>query len=281
MLKNSRLLNSNYFKKSKAFFKTTITPILSFATIIVNLPKHTINQTAMTDIVNKISSAFAAMGTGENQTASQRFFKESITCYGVKAAQVTQIAKNHWPGIKHLTKSEILNLCSQLWQTGYMENGFVACNWSYRLRNNYEPNDFVIFEQWIDQYISNWATCDTLCNHTIGTFLMMYPNYLNELTRWTQSDNRWKKRAAAVSLIVPARKGLFLNHIFKLADQLLHDPDDLVQKGYGWMLKSASQAHEQAVFEYVMAHRATMPRTALRYAIEKMPQKLKSEAMKR
>ena len=60
---------------------------------------------------------------------------------------------------------------------------------------------------------------------------------------------------------------------------MLLDNDDLVQKGYGWMLKAASQAHPQAVFTYVMQHKAEMPRTALRYAIEKMPQELKSQAM--
>ena len=55
----------------------------------------------------------------------------------------------------------------------------------------------------------------------------------------------------------------------------------MVQKGYGWMLKVASQAHLQEVFDYVMKHKAVMPRTALRYAIEKMPPELKSEAMKK
>lgn len=87
------------------------------------------------------------------------------------------------------------------------------------------------------------------------------------------------KRAAAVSLIIPARKGLFLNEIFSIADTLLHDKDDLVQKGYGWMLKAASQAHEKEVFKYVISKKTTMPRTALRYAIEKIPKELKTIAM--
>jgi 3-methyladenine DNA glycosylase AlkD len=52
-----------------------------------------------------------------------------------------------------------------------------------------------------------------------------------------------------------------------------------VQKGYGWMLKAASQAHQQEVFNYVMRNKAIMPRTSLRYAIEKMPRELKEQAM--
>jgi 3-methyladenine DNA glycosylase AlkD len=53
----------------------------------------------------------------------------------------------------------------------------------------------------------------------------------------------------------------------------------MVQKGYGWMLKAASQAHQHEVFKYVMDKKATMPRTSLRYAIEKMPPELKARAM--
>ena len=64
-------------------------------------------------------------------------------------------------------------------------------------------------------------------------------------------------------------------------DKLLLDGDDLVQKGYGWMLKEASKQHQQQVFDYVIKNRSVMPRTALRYAIEKMPQDLREEAMKK
>jgi 3-methyladenine DNA glycosylase AlkD len=107
----------------------------------------------------------------------------------------------------------------------------------------------------------------------------MYPKYLENLKKWARSENRWVKRASAVTLIIPARHGKFLKDIFEIADILLVDSDDLVQKGYGWMLKSASQAHQKEVFEYVMKNKNKMPRTALRYAIEKMPENLKVRAM--
>lgn len=107
----------------------------------------------------------------------------------------------------------------------------------------------------------------------------MYPTYLSELKKRAQSENRWMRRATAVTLIIPARKGKFLKDIFDIADLLLLDKDDPVQKGYGWMLKAASQAHQQEVFDYVISKKSTMPRTALRYAIEKMPEELKVKAM--
>jgi 3-methyladenine DNA glycosylase AlkD len=113
----------------------------------------------------------------------------------------------------------------------------------------------------------------------MGEFITQYPSYLSQLKKRTKSSNRRVKRAAAVTLIIPARKGKFLTDIFQIADSLLLDPDDMVQKGYGRLLKAASQAHPQEVFDYVMTHKATMPRTALRYAIEKLPKEMKAQAM--
>jgi 3-methyladenine DNA glycosylase AlkD len=113
----------------------------------------------------------------------------------------------------------------------------------------------------------------------VGDFIQKYPVYIGELRKWAKSDNRWVKRAAAVSLIIPARRGKFMDHIFEIADILLIDPDDMVQKGYGWMLKAASEAHQEEVFNYVMQHKAVMPRTALRYAIEKMPPDYRAKTM--
>lgn len=128
---------------------------------------------------------------------------------------------------------------------------------------------------------SSWADCDTLCNHTVGEFVMMYPEYLEELKRWARSNHRWLKRAAAVTLIIPARKGLFLSDILEIADILLEDSDDLVRKGYGWMLKAASESHLEEIYNYVISKKSTMPRTSLRYAIEKMPAEYKKKAMER
>jgi 3-methyladenine DNA glycosylase AlkD len=109
----------------------------------------------------------------------------------------------------------------------------------------------------------------------------MYPKFAANLTDWSRSKNSWKKRASAVSLIILARKGFFLAEIFEIADTLISDPDDLVQKGYGWMLKAASEAHQTEVFDFVVSRKGIMPRTAFRYAIEKMPPERRAEAMKK
>ncbi len=235
----------------------------------------------METIIHQIREELLKNADEKTKLSGQRFFKEEIKSYGVKTPRVQEIGKEYFKLIQSKPKQEIFNLCEHFWQSGYMEESFIACNWSYFVRKKYEPADFEVFKRWIHQYVSNWASCDTLCNHTVGEFVEMFPEYINELKAFAQSDNRWEKRAAAVSLIIPARKGKFLPDIFEIADILLTDKDDLVQKGYGWMLKAASQAHQQEVFDYVIKNKEVMPRTALRYAIEKMPKDLKAIAMKK
>ncbi len=233
----------------------------------------------MNSIINKLRLELTAAGDEQLQKSSQHFFKDAVQCYGIKSAVIDKISKEYFKTIKDSSKTEIFGLCEQLWQSGIIEEAIIACNWSYFLHKDYKPDDLKVFEKWIGSYISNWATCDTLCNHTVGEFLEMYPQYITELKRWTKSSNRWMRRASAVSLIVPARRGKFLYDILDIADLLLTDSDDLVQKGYGWMLKAASQAHQDEIFNYVMTKKQVMPRTALRYAIEKMPAELKVQAM--
>jgi len=211
--------------------------------------------------------------------SGQRFFKEVALLHGVKAAVVREIAKSRFRQIKSLEKDEIFSLCEELLKSDYSEEAFIAFEWAYSLRKQYEPADFFVFERWLIDRVNNWAKCDTLCNHTLGTFIEMYPEYVENLKGWTGSENRWLRRASAVTLILPARKGEFLDDVFGISDLLLEDKDDLVQKGYGWMLKEASKKHQQEVFEYVMKNKASMPRTALRYAIEKMPEDLRRRAM--
>ncbi len=110
---------------------------------------------------------------------------------------------------------------------------------------------------------------------------MKYPELVGEVRSWARSSNRWLKRASAVSFIVPAKRGMFLSDVFEICDMLLLDGDDMVQKGYGWLLKEESRIHQKEVFDYVVANRKVMPRTSLRYAIELMPKEFKAEAMKK
>ena len=235
----------------------------------------------MNHIIRNVRDELIQTADDKTKNSFQRFFKEEVKCHGVKAAAVVKIAKKYFPHVQGMGKGAAFDLCEKLLESGYCEEAWVVANWVYWFREEYQPGDFKVFETWIEKYVDNWAECDTLCNHAVGSFIERYPHYLTNLKEWATSQNRWMRRAAAVSLIIPAKKGKFLEDIFALADILLCDNDDLVQKGYGWMLKEASRLHQAEIFEYVMMHKGTMPRTALRYAIEKMPPELKKTAMKK
>ncbi len=213
--------------------------------------------------------------------SSKRFFKEEIKCYGIKTATVIDLAKKYWKEVKSRDKEEIFLLCEELYRSGCMEESFIVSNWARALSDRFEPGDLPVFERWIETWITNWASCDGFCNHAMGNFFKMYPDRIADLKRWAVSPNRWMRRAACVSLIVPAKHGEFLSEVFEIADIVLADQDDMVQKGYGWLLKEASRKHTAEVFGYVIRNRRVMPRTALRYAIELMPKDLKAEAMKK
>jgi 3-methyladenine DNA glycosylase AlkD len=212
-----------------------------------------------------------------------RFFKEDVKLYGVQSAAMKKIGRKYLKELRGLAvdKAEMFALCEELWRSGYNEEYFIACRWSESLREQFEIEDFEVFAGWLERYVSNWAACDTLCNHTVGDIVSMYPALTDGLLKWTRSENRWVKRGAAVSLILPARHGKFLETVFEISDALLTDSDDMVRKGYGWLLKAASESHEDEVWQYVMERRGVMPRTSLRYAVEKMPKERRAAAMKK
>ena len=235
----------------------------------------------MSSILDQIREELKVNTNPQTQKSFQRFFKEHVKYYGVKTETVGKIARKYWKQIESLHKQEIFALCEELYRSDYTEEAFIVAFWLPNYINHLKPSDLQIFKGWIERYINNWAKCDGFCNHTVGDLIQKYPETLNEIKDWAKSGNRWLKRAGAVSLIVPAKKGCFLEDALEICDQLLTDGDDMVQKGYGWLLKEESRLHQKEVYDYVVKNKAIMPRTALRYAIELMPTELKSEAMKK
>jgi len=240
-------------------------------------------MTDVNQIVQQIRADLRGQADAATLASGQRYFKGGALAYGVKTAAVNAVGRQSVKAAKAagLSKADVYRLCDDLWASGYLEEAFVACVLSESQSKATEPADFDVFDGWVRRHVTNWATCDTLCNHTVGDLMMRFPELGERLLAWATTDQRWVKRASAVSLIVPARRGMFHPLAFRIADALLTDPDDMVQKGYGWLLKAAAESDQAAVLSYVMARKATMPRTALRYAIEKMPPDLKRQAMAR
>jgi 3-methyladenine DNA glycosylase AlkD len=111
--------------------------------------------------------------------------------------------------------------------------------------------------------------------------VLKFPQFLPWVQAWARSKSRWLRRAAAVTLIPAVHQEKYVSEAYATADILLEDKDDMVQKGYGWLLKEIANKRPQEVFDFVMKRKDRMPRTALRYAIEKMPPAWRKQAMAR
>ncbi len=233
----------------------------------------------MNKIIQELRKELKQNSEEKIKESSKRFFKEEIKVYGIKSAIVGQIAKTYYSKIKELRKEEIFDICEELLKSDYCEEAYIVADWLPKEIKKLEKKDIKIFKQWIDKYINNWAKCDSFCNHTIGDMITKYPELAEEVKSWSKSKNIWMKRASAVSFVLPARRGEYLNVAFEISNTLLLDKEDLVQKGYGWLLKEASRKHQKKVLNYVIKNKKVMPRTALRYAIELMPKDLREKAM--
>lgn len=230
-------------------------------------------------IVEQVREDLKVQVDARYKKSTQRFFKESVNYLGVSTPTVRQIGKKYWLQVKNLSKKEIFDLCEQLLESQYNEEKTIAFQWAFRPKRQYSPNDFSRFEKWLKKYVTNWGLCDDFCTHALGELVFRYPRLTKKSYQWTKSQSRWLRRASAVVLIYSIRKENIVQEVLRVAKALLKDQDDLVQKGYGWLLKETANHYRQPVFAFVVENKSQMPRTALRYAIEKMPSNLKKQAM--
>lgn len=163
----------------------------------------------------------------------KHFFKEDIKLWGVNSTERKKISKKYFAQVKNLDKQEFFAFCEELLKKGYDEEVCLGLNWVCKYKKYYQKSDFKIFESWLKYYVSNWASCDSLSIDILGYFLFKYPILISKVKRWTQSKNKWLRRASAVTLIYPLRNKMFLKEAFEIADILLADKEDLIQKGYG------------------------------------------------
>ncbi|MBU3940897.1 MAG: DNA alkylation repair protein [Nanoarchaeota archaeon] len=230
-------------------------------------------------IVKEIEKELKKRTKHVDTSGQVKYFKESIKPYGLGNPESRKMARKYYAKYKP-SYLEAIKISEELLKSGYFEEGVIAFDLMTKYKKQFDKNSFDIFESWVDKYIHNWAWCDDLGPHLINVVIEKYPELVEELVNWTSSKNRWKKRAAAVSLIPSAYRGKFLKESFIICDKLLTDEDDLVQKGYGWLLKVASQFDEKRVISYLEKHYKKMPRTAFRYALEKINEKDKKRLMK-
>jgi 3-methyladenine DNA glycosylase AlkD len=119
-------------------------------------------------------------------------------------------------------------------------------------------------------YINNWDLVDLSCYPLLGEWLLDKDRtLLYDLAR--SGTNLWEQRIGMVSTMTFIRHGQ-LEDTFAIADILLHHPHDLIHKAVGWLLREAGKRDKAALEAFLQLRYPTMPRTMLRYAIEKFPE---------
>lgn len=128
-------------------------------------------------------------------------------------------------------------------------------------------------------YINNWDLVDLTCYEIIGTWLLDKDRtLLYELAE--KGKTIWEQRIGIVSTMKFIRNGE-TDDTFRIADILLHHPHDLIQKATGWLLREAGKKDVGKLKEYLSTRYQTMPRTTLRYAIEKFPEEERKAYLKK
>ncbi len=93
---------------------------------------------------------------------------------------ISKISKEAFKSIKKLSKKEIFGICKTAVGLGMMEEAFLPAIQPVSIDKQYTEDDFFCSERWVNEYVTNWATL-SVCNHTVGTFLEMYPLYIEKL----------------------------------------------------------------------------------------------------
>ncbi len=237
-------------------------------------------MTADKKLIETLTETFRQYDRPENKTDYQRWFKEELkNPVSFKGPIIKKVAQEVFKQAKNLSKEDLFDSCEMIYDSDRPGESGVASIWISRIKKQFARSDFKRFESWLEKYVDNWGRCDTFSAGFFGELILMYPELAVKTQKWAKSKNRWFRRASAVILIPSLKNNKQLDKAFQVADILLLDRDDMVQKGYGWMLKVAADKHRDEVYRYVLEHKAEMPRTALRYAIEKMPDELRKKAM--
>ena len=211
---------------------------------------------------------------------SLRFFKTDKGEYGhgdlflgVRAPKIRSIAKRHID--ISITDMETLI------RSKYHEERFLGL---IILVNKYaktkdKKNQNQLYKIYVSsfKYINNWDLVDVTCPHVTGKHLIDKDRTI--LYKWAKSEDLWTKRIAMVSTFSFIRKN-DLEDTFKIAEILLRDEHDLIHKAVGWMLREAGKRDMKKEETFLKKYYKTMPRTMLRYSIEKFPETKRQKYLK-
>lgn len=234
----------------------------------------------MKQLTKTITNKLQALSDAEKREIFPKFFKagkgeygEGDRFLGVTVPNIRAIAKLH----KDISIEEIRDLIQSEWHEVRLCALIIMVEKSKKKDEALRKELFNLYLSQTER-INNWDLVDLSCRFIIGEYLLDKSRDI--LYQLAQSPLLWDNRIAIVSTYAFIRKGQ-LEDTYALSDLMMQHPHDLMHKAIGWMLREAGKRDSERLYDYVMSHRADMPRTMLRYAIEKFSPKERAILMKR
>jgi 3-methyladenine DNA glycosylase AlkD len=207
---------------------------------------------------------------------ARKYFKsyENVAFLGINTPRIREIEGEIYRAVKDSwTVDDAVRFCDALIRNRFLEAKGVGILLLSRFKKEFARSLFESARLWLaGGYCGNWATTDVLSGDIIAPLLAEYPDLLAELLTWTGSENLWVRRASAVSLVPLVRKGARLDEAYAVAELLFEHPEDLIHKAIGWLLRECGKTDAPRLEVFLVGHGSRIPRTALRYAIERFPE---------
>jgi 3-methyladenine DNA glycosylase AlkD len=216
------------------------------------------------------------MGRPAADFDSSRYFRGPINFgfYNVGTAAVRTFARSiHARHQADWSIDEAMAFADALIVDRHLEAKALGIEVVARYRRDFAPRLLTAWKRWLaGNHSANWATTDAICGMLIGPLLLRHPALRPRLRGWSVDRNMWVRRASIVGLIPCARRGESLDLLYAIAPRLHADREDLIQKAVGWSLREAGKTDRPRLERYLRANGTAIPRTTLRYAIERFPE---------
>jgi len=204
--------------------------------------------------------------------SNQRFFKEPVALLGIDTATLRDVQRDLVRGpAAGWTIRDAVRFCEAMLRDPHLEARALGFGMVARFAGQAPPELLPTLERWLARYCGNWALVDTLAPAVLGPLLDGHRELIPVVLGWTTSPNLWLRRGAVVSFVLLARKGRHLAATYRIATTLFGDREDLIHKAVGWLLREAGKTDMPRLERFLRRHGPRIPRTTLRYAIERFP----------
>src|SRR5208282_1477538 len=230
-------------------------------------------KTTASQVANEVRRVLKAGGSTEHAAGVQWFFKEEIKSHGWYTAALRKAAVQVRRSIARERGIDfVVQVADKLFSGRVLEEKVFAVFLLEKQTQSFGDAEFQLFASWLDR-ISSWADHDALVHDVLAPMVAADLSHCRcrEVFRWAKSPNRWRRRAACVALIRGTRERQLFDQIVRLSNQLLHNNDEMVQKGLGWLLRETAKADPKPTVPYLMKIRKKAPRLVLRTACETLP----------